>query len=268
MDAQIESITKSLSSMMIDESKIIRIQSWFRGCIFRLKHLPLIMYKIQSCLKLQVFQFSTHSDDGRINSCLDEDAVIKLLIDKFGDKIIKPNKRMWYDILVYDYLYGWIPVNIKTTTTMTSDNTGNLAMCVYAYTDAILDIHRNKTYENGKMSAILFEKLKNKKYNTRNKKDYYFIVLNKINKEDIIVNSVKGLNILTPNINNLPFQICWNKNRIFQYGNINKKVKLFVDCLQKPKPSWREVFMSNIRSLDYHTDNIESHDGMNDAPEI
>lgn len=32
-------------------------------------------------------------------------------------------------------MYGWIPVNIKTTTTLTNDNTGNLAMCVYAYTD-------------------------------------------------------------------------------------------------------------------------------------
>ena len=37
---------------------------------------------------------------------------------------------MWYDILAYDYMYKWIPINIKTTTTKTSDNTGNLTMCV------------------------------------------------------------------------------------------------------------------------------------------
>jgi len=87
----------------------------------------------------------------------------------------------------------------------------------------MLDIHRDKSYENGKMSDILFNKLKNNKYNTNNKKDYYFIVLNKTDASDIIVNSVKGLTILTPNINNLPFQVCWNKNRIFKYENINKK---------------------------------------------
>ena len=139
--------------------------------------------------------------------------------------------------------------NIKTTTTITSDNTGNLAMCVYAYTNEILDIHSDKSYENGKMSDILFNKLKSKKYNTKNKKDYYFIVLNKTDANDIIVNSVKGLTILTSNINNLPFQVCWNKNRTFVYGNINKKIKLFVSCLQKPKPSWKEIFMSNIRTL-------------------
>jgi len=247
MNLQVEQIhvTKSF-----DETKIIYIQKWFRGYIFRLKKLPLIMYIIQHYLKSQTFNFSTQNEDGRINSCIDEDEVIKLLIKKFNNKIHKPKIRMWYDILVFDCIYGWIPINIKTTTTITSDNTGNLAMCVYAYTDEILDIHKNTSYENGKMSNILFNKLKNKKYNTNNKKDYYFIVLNKTCASDIIINSVKGLTILTPNINNLPFQVNWSKNRIFKYDNINKKIKIFIDCLQKPKLSWKETFMSNIRKLD------------------
>jgi transcription antitermination factor NusG len=228
----------------------IKIQQWFRGCMFRLNHLPLILYTIQKYLKSKAVQFSTQTEDGRINSCMDEVVVIKLLIEMFGNKIKQPKCRMWYDLLAYDYMYGWIPINIKTTTTTTSDNTGNLATCVYAYTDEILDIHREKTYENGKMSEILFNKLKNKKYNTNNKKDYYFIVLNKTDASDIIVNSVKGLTVLTPNINNLPFQVNWSKNRIFKYKNINKNIKMFIDCLHKPKPSWQETFMSNIRTLD------------------
>jgi len=72
-------------------------------------------------------------------------------------------------------------------------------------------MHKNNSYENGKMSNILYNKLKNKEYNKNNKKDYYFIILNKTNTDDIIINSIKGLTILTPNINNLPFQVCWNK---------------------------------------------------------
>lgn len=163
------------------DNDVIRIQKWFRGCIFRLKHLPLIMYKIQNYLKSNAFSFSTQNEDGRINSCMDENEVIKLLIEKFGEKIKKPKIRMWYDILAFDYMVGWVPINIKTTTTKTSDNTGNLAMCVYAYTNEMLDIHRDKSYENGKMSDVLFDKLKNKGYNTNNKKDYYFVVLNKTN---------------------------------------------------------------------------------------
>jgi hypothetical protein len=157
---------------------------------------------------------------------------------------------MWYDILVYDYKYGWLPCNIKITTTLSCDNTGNLAMCVYSYTDEILNIHNDKSYDNGMMSKILFTKLKNKNYNNICKKDYYFIVLNKINNTDIIVNSVKGLSILTSNINNLPFQVCWNKNRLFVYENINIKIKLFINCLKKPKSSWKDTFISNIKTLD------------------
>jgi len=226
-----------------------KIQKWFRGSMFRLKRLPLIMYKIKKYLELKSFQFSNQNKDGRINSCIDEDEVIKLLIEKFGKKIKKPKIRMWYDILAFDFLYGWLPINIKTTTTKTSDNTGNLAMCVYSYTNEMLDIHKDKTYENGKMSDILFNKLKNKKYNRNSKKDYYFIVLNKKNPSDVIVNSVKGLSVLTPNINNLPFQVNWSKNKNFQYENIKKKIQIFIECLQKAKPSWKEIFMSNMRSL-------------------
>jgi len=249
MNLQVETLMHLLSSLAIDETKIIKIQKWFRGCILRLKLLPLIMYKIKKYLKLQTFHFSNKNKDNRINSCIDEDKIIKLLIEKFGKKIKKPKIRMWYDILAFDYMYGWIPINIKTTTTITNDNTGNLAMCVYAYTNEILDIHNDKYYKNGKMSIILFNKLKNKQYNTNNKKDYYFIVLNKTNPSDIIINSIKGLTILTPNINNLPFQICWDKNRSYEYENINKKIKLFINCLQQPKISWKEKFISNIKKL-------------------
>ena len=123
-------------------------------------------------------------------------------------------------------------------------------MCVYAYSNEMLNIHQNKSFTNGIMSRILFDKLREKKYNKNYKKDYYFIVLNKNDSRDIIINSVKGLTCLNPNINNLPFQICWNKNRVFTYENITKKINLFIDCLKKSAPSWREAFVTNMKTLD------------------
>lgn len=205
------------------------------------------MYCIQEYLELLNINFSKESKDGRINSCFDEHTIIKLLYKKLKNRIKIPKIRMWYDIIVYDYKYKWIPVNIKTTTTMTADNTGNLAMCVYAYTDEDLDL--TKSYENGPMSELLIKKLQEKKYNKNNKKDYYFLVLNKNKNNEIIINSVKGLSILTANNNNLPFQICWNKNRNFNYKNIKNNIKLFLDCLKKPKLTWKENFLTNIRKL-------------------
>ena len=220
-------IFTSLSIYDVKIIKIIKIQKWFRGCILRLKQLPLIMYHIQKYLKSLNIEFSGKNKDGRINSCIDEDKVIDVLVDKFNNRIKIPKIRMWYDILAFDYIYGWIPINIKTTTTLTTDNTGNLAMCVHAYTDEKLDFNVNKTYENGKMSKILIKKLKKKKFNKNYKKDYYFLVLNKKDNKDVIINSIKGLTKLNSNVNNLPFQVCWNKNRLYEYKNINKIIKLY-----------------------------------------
>tara|TARA_B100000282_G_scaffold289214_1_gene258714 strand:+ start:2592 stop:3320 length:729 start_codon:yes stop_codon:yes gene_type:complete len=239
-----------MDNNQIENQQAIKIQKVFRGSNFRLKRLPNVMYAVQKCLKTTEFTFSTENEDGRINSCVDEDLVIKILDRNFERRIMKPKIRMWFDLLIHDYRYGWLPVNIKTTTTLTSDNTGNLAMCVHAYTDIHLDLNNEKSYENGKMSTMLIDCIKNKKYNFDNKKDYYFVVLNKTDSKDIIVNSVKGLKTLTPNINNLPFQVCWDKNRNFKYENINKKIKKFITCLQKPKPSWKESFMKDIREIE------------------
>jgi hypothetical protein len=231
-------------------SKIVLIQKYFRGYLTRCHLLPLILYRIQSYIKSSAFKFCNNNDDGRINSCMDEDEVIKLLQNShFGDKIKKPQIRMWYDILAFDTFYGWLPINIKTSTLKQSDNIGNLATCVYAYTDEVLDIHRHKTYENGKMSELLFEKLRDKQYNKCKKKDYYFVGLNKNDSSDVIINSIKGLNMLTPNANNLPFQINWSRNRNFVYKNINNTIQLFITCLQYTKPCWKESFMKNIRTL-------------------
>jgi hypothetical protein len=242
------------------ESSAIKIQSWFRGCLFRLKRLPLILYQIQKHLKTLPFEFSTKTGDGRVNSSLDEQNIIDALLIRFNTqhitKIKSPSLRMWYDILVFDYcLNRWLPVNIKTTTTTTSDNTGNIAMCVYAYTDEDLNLSTTNSYQNGAMSKLLLQKLELGEYNKSPKKDYYFIIMNKRKSSDVIINSVKGLNCLAPNINNLPFQVKWDKNRHFAYDRILEKIFLFIHCINKPKPSWQEAFTARMRMLTISREN-------------
>ena len=229
------------------ERAIRKAQCMLRGQLYRTRHLPNSLLTIKCILQNRTINLCETSNDGRINSCMDEDEIIRILSEELPNRIYKPKARMWYDILVRDFQYGWLPVNIKSTTTLTSDNTGNLAMCVYAYTDEQLDLY--KTYQNGRMSKILIEKIIKKDYNYNNKKDYYFVVVNKKNCKDIIVNSVKGLTELTPNINNLPFQVCWNKNRIFKYKHITKSIEILLNALQKPKPSWKESFLNDVRKI-------------------
>tara|TARA_Y100000389_G_C17446082_1_gene511675 strand:- start:1331 stop:2125 length:795 start_codon:yes stop_codon:yes gene_type:complete len=249
IDKSMEKLLQNFSSLNLNNqtSNIVKIQKVFKGCLLRKKRLPQIMYDMAAHLKSQSFKFHKDNADGRINSCTDEDNIVKVLVDKYDKRIYTPTIRMWYDILAFDYRYGWIPINIKSTTTETCDNTGNLAMCVYAYTDELLDLKKN--YRNGPMSKILYEKLENKKYNYNDKKDYYFIVMNKEKPSEVIVNSVKGLSYLTPNLNNLPFQVKWKNNKEFKYNTIDKSIKQFVDCIKRPQPSWNETFLQKMRSF-------------------
>lgn len=267
MNEKIDDITEKISTLNIfegdnetrdetrDETRnkkrsqaIIKIQKNVRGYLTRIKRLPMILYKMQFYLKVENIKFSTQTSDGRINSYLDENKVIDSLINKFGnDKIKRSKDRMWYDILIHDKHHGWLPVNIKSTTTKTSDNSCNFSMCVYAYTDEKLDFNQN--YQNGKMSELFIKKVIDKKFNTNYKKDYYFLVLNKNDPTDIIINSVKGLKKITLNVNNLPFQIKWADNREFTYEKANLKLKKLITQMKKMKLSWKEIFLRDLKLL-------------------
>jgi len=241
------------------ENIIINLQAVIRGYICRLKFMPLILYQIKRFLVEEKLELSRCSNDGRISSCIDENIITEKLKNSknFKDRIKVPKERWWYDILVKDNYYGWLPVNLKTTTTKTADNTGNLAMCVQAYTDEEVLLHPHKnprsklskpSTNNGSMSRILIHKLQNKCLNYKSKKDYYFIVVNKTNG-DVILNSVKGLVELTSNLHNIPFQIKWNKNNRFVYGNIKDKSNMFLQCLKTPQSTWEEKFLRDIRQI-------------------
>ena len=74
------------------------------------------------------------SDDGRMTRMKLKEFYYK----KIPNRIYIPKERMWYTCSLFSV---WIPVNIKSTTILTCDNTGNLTFCVYAYTDEKHDLH-------------------------------------------------------------------------------------------------------------------------------
>lgn len=232
----------------MDTQVIVKIQSICRGILCRIKRLPNSICMLKKILQENNIKLCEVCGDGRINSSINEKEIINIIISIISNNRIHiPKDRCWYDILIYDYLYGWLPINIKATTAKTSDNTGNLAMCVYAYTNEKLDLFK-EDYKNGDMSKILIHKLNAKNYNYNYKKDYYFIVVNKCSK-DIIINSVKGLTKLTPNINNLPFQVCWNNNLHYKHKHITISIEMLLYAIQKPNPSWNELFLADIRKI-------------------
>lgn len=184
------------------------------------------------------------STDGRINSSMDEEIIIKSLINKFGDKIKRKPDRYWYDILVDDKY----PVNIKSTTMKTADNTGNLTMCLYAYTNENMCLSKN--YNNGEVADKLNEMIKKNLFNRNYTRDYYFLVIDKTNTRNIIINSVNGLSVLCSNVNNLPYQVCWAKNKKYNPKPITENVRMFIHCFKYKNEGYKQRFLRKICTID------------------
>lgn len=231
------------------EKALVIIQSRFRGWLYRSRNLPNSLRYVKLLIE-KANSFSCHSeyDDGRVNSTIDEANLLKLLgtLPELNGRIKCVKMRAWPDLLIKDFKYGWLPVNIKTTTTTTSDNTGNLASCVYALTDHELDL--TKKYNNGKMSMVLIDAIENKRFNRKLKKDYYFLVINKVTSE-VIINSLRGLEKMNSNNYNLPYQVKWCINKNFVYRPIEESVDMLKDTIKRGGEVWLEKFLNKIRDL-------------------
>ena len=140
-------------------------------------------------LNTLAIQIAEGHEDGRVNSIADEDTIIDLLIEKYGDAIEKPVAREWWDVKIYGY-----PVNIKSSAFKSAaDNFSSKAAILYALTDLPenkVKVQRWQTFEN-----LL------RTHNKDNNRDYYIIALNKTTGE-CHLQSLKSLEKLTSNGNN------------------------------------------------------------------
>lgn len=75
-----------------------------------------------------------------------------------------------------------------------------------------------------------------------NNRDYYFLVINKDNSKDIFYSSLKSLNILTPNGNNLPFQANWAKNKVLKERNFKEAKEFILSTMGKSFALRAKVF--------------------------
>ena len=172
---------------------------------------PQMLFEIVEFLKEQNLHLSTRSRDGRINSAFNEDEVFSLLEQNFA--INRPNMRDWVD---FSFIQNevFIPVNIKVSTTKTADNLNCKLGIYYALTGQIPPFNNTVSWEN--YFKTLSENLK------ANNADYYFLIINKDNPNDVFATSLKGLESIKPNGNNLLFQAIWNDNRNFTQRNFTQ----------------------------------------------
>ena len=142
--------------------------------------------------------------DGRTGSLLDEEHNLKNARKVFDDLEIYP-PRLFADFKLYD------PFNWKSTNTKTSDNCSAKLSILYSFCgidEKDLPKYQQwqkfwaKVGEFKDYTAEQFEEIY---------RPYYFLIQNKKTKK-VFINELSTLTKLTPNGNNLPFQIKWDDN--------------------------------------------------------
>ncbi|WP_129408072.1 hypothetical protein [Marinitoga lauensis] len=107
------------------------------------------------------------------------------------------NPREWYSVKIND-LY----ISIKTSFLKSADNVNSKKGFYYALTGQIPESDKWNEFHKS-----LFENLGKDK-----EKDFYFIIIDKSDANNIFWTSFKRLRKVHPNGNNLPFQVNWREN--------------------------------------------------------
>ena len=152
------------------------------------------------------------NDDGRINSLLDEEHNLKNASKVFDDLEIYPPRR-FADFKLFN------PFNWKSTNTNTADNCSAKLSIVYSFCG--VDEKDLIKYQGWKKFWAKVAEFKD--YTAEQFEEiyrpYYFLIQNKITGK-VFINELSTLTKLTPNGNNLPFQIKWDDN-----STVNKQDK-------------------------------------------
>jgi len=166
----------------------------------------------------------TKYSDGRRNSQEDEDIIIKLLQDRFGEEnIIDGEDRYWWDVKIFGYY-----VNIKTSNfaKKASDNISSFAGLLYAFTQISVD--KISKYPKSQQFLDAMQGTRD----VDNNRDYYLLVVDKVTTK-VYLSSVKALTKITPNGNNLPFQINWSNNIVPVERTHSEAYDFVVQCIKK-----------------------------------
>ena len=146
---------------------------------------------------------SNQYEDGRINSVNDEEEIKKFIRQLFPNNFIEAGKREWFDFgLSFDNRF--YPFNIKSTNGKTADNVSSKEGLYFALTGRRPEQDGIKNFKNYNEKIIKY-------FNPECEEDYYFLVFIKGEKK-VHLTSLKRLNRVIPNGNNLPFQVHWGKN--------------------------------------------------------
>ncbi|GAB0173792.1 Restriction endonuclease Hpy8I [Helicobacter trogontum] len=188
--------------------------------------LPKKLEEIVEFLQQKDIPLSQEDTDWQINAKHNEYKIVDILKkEEARFSIEQPSReREWYDFGFYDEGSIFCPVNIKVSTTRTADNLNCKLGIYYALTGKEPNDFSNEINWND-----YFNKLKNDL--SSNNRDYYFLIINKDNTKDVFATSLKCLEFIVPNGNNLPFQAKWDNNRNLVERNFDEATSFLLSKL-------------------------------------
>lgn len=193
--------------------------------MYQNRQIPKILADVCQHLANNNFKISSNSTDGRINSAINEDEILNYIEVSFqsysGYRIVRPNARDWFDFAIEnnDEFY---PINIKVTNTTTSDNLNCKLGIYYALTGL------KPAFGNEINWLNFFEKL-HTSFGKYQDKDYYFLIVNKTDLKDVFCSTLRCIQNLTPNGNNLPFQSRWKDNHYLVDRTFDEAAKFIMN---------------------------------------
>lgn len=128
-----------------------------------------------------------------------------------------------------------LPVNIKLTSVNSKGVSGNDNV---SSKEGLIWTFTNEEPSNNRSWPSLREALNNPVITSN--RDYYFLIVDKNNLQDIWFTSFKQINSVKVNANNLPFQTVWTENRILSEKGEFDVFKLLFSTFQKGLDNLKE----------------------------
>ncbi|MDE0094690.1 MAG: hypothetical protein OXO49_09355 [Gammaproteobacteria bacterium] len=167
--------------------------------------IPTVLKSVEEYLRDIEIHLIRGSHDARADSASAEEYVVSLIQNANRWKVFSPNlgradNRGWYDVRIRNYY-----INIKISTCTTTDNTNAKKAIFWLLTG----IKPDDVPTGNKQ----FFKLMRENESEDQRRDYFYLVINKTDPSDVFFVSLKGLAHCQLSPNNLPFQSNWDKCR-------------------------------------------------------
>ncbi|MGZ9414602.1 hypothetical protein [Mycoplasma sp. 5370] len=201
------------------------------------KIIETIIFAIVEEIKVSNISFSKNFEDGRTNSAINEKEILKFilanqkiksLLNKMKWKLTDSKPREWYDLAIEGETSEYfVPINLKITSldNNSGDNLNSKGGIYFALTGNKPDFSNQINWND------YFQKLHDNI--KENYKDYYFLIIDKNNLKESFYTSLKQIETLVSNGNNLPFQCIWSKNKNLKYRTYNEAKQFILHYLRE-----------------------------------